>query len=240
MIPTLVCKNTKEEVKKLITLFIRTLITYFLLVLVMRMMGKRQIGELQLSELVITLLLSELASSPIADPDIPLLHAVIPILILLSLEVIVSFVVVKIPFLKTVFDGRPSIIIRRGKINQKELKKLRISMEELMGQARLKNVFNIDQVDYLILEQNGQFSVQPKAEYQNVTVGDLKISGENSGIAYALIVDGKINEYSLAHFGKDLRWLEKRLNEHKCKADDLFLFSADDSGKEYLVKKVKE
>ena len=157
------------EVKILITLFIRTLITYFLLVTVMRMMGKRQIGELQLSELVITLLLSELASSPIADLDIPLLHAVIPILILLSLEVLVSLVVVKIPFLKTVFDGRPNIIIHRGKINQSELKKLRISVEELIGQIRLKNIFDIEQVETLILEQNGQFSVQPKSCFQNVT-----------------------------------------------------------------------
>lgn len=206
----------------------------------MRLMGKRQIGELQLSELVITLMLSELASIPITNTSIPLLYAIIPIIILLSLEVIISFFVMKIPFLKSAFDGNPSIIVKRGVVKQQEMKKLRISMEELICQIRLKNISDISQVDYVILEQNGQFSVIPKTPFRTPTVRDLGISSKEDGISHPLIIDGKINEYHLNIVGHDREWITKRLKEMKLDLKDAFLFAIDDSGKEFLIKKVKD
>lgn len=206
----------------------------------MRLMGKRQIGELQLSELIITLMLSELASIPITDTSIPLLYAIIPIIILLSLEVIISFCVMKIPFLKSIFEGKPSIIVRHGVVKQQEMRKLRISMEELICQIRLKNISDLSQVDYVILEQNGQFSIIPKAPFKTPTAQDLSIQGNDDGISHPLIIDGRINEYHLTLAGHDHDWISKRLAEKKLGVKDVFLFAVDDMGKEFFIKKVKD
>ena len=205
----------------------------------MRLMGKRQIGELQLSELIITLLLSELAAGPIADADIPLLYSILPIILLLSLEVIVSFFVVKIPFLKKIFDGHPSFLIRNGRIDQKEMKKLRISMEELLCQLRLKDIYQPEDVDYLILEENGQFTAVLKGEKQTPSLEDLSLPANRSGFSHALIIDGRIEERNLLFLGKTKDWLIGRVKERNADLSEIFLFSVNDEGKETVIRKEK-
>lgn len=215
----------------------RVIFIYIILISTMRLMGKRQIGELQLSELVTTILLSELASQPITDEQIPLAFAIIPVATLLCFEIIISFAVTKVSWLKPIFDGKPSILIRRGKLDQKELVRVRISLEELLSSLRIAGASDISEVDYAILEQNGQLSVFLKKRESPPNRSDMNINTPEAGIAHAVIVDSKISDYDLKLIGKDRRWLEKRLAHHKTKLDKVFLFSIDDAGKETILKK---
>lgn len=221
----------------MLTIFIRVILVYVLLVGTMRLMGKRQIGELQLSELITTILLSELASQPITDNQIPLAFAVIPVAVLLSLEVIISFAVTKISFLKPIFDGKPSILIAHGKLDKAEILRVRISIEELLSSLRIKGIADISEVDYAILEQNGQLSVFPKKQFSCPTANDMNLTPDESGIAHAIIIDSVISDHDLKFIGKDRRWLNKRLVHHKVSLNEVFLFTVDDHGRENLIKK---
>ena len=221
----------------MLTVLVRVIFIYIILIGTMRLMGKRQIGELQLSELVTTILLSELASQPITDEQIPIAFAIIPVATLLCFEIIISFAVTKVSWLKPIFDGKPSILIRRGKLDQKELVRVRISLEELLSSLRIAGASDISEVDYAILEQNGQLSVFLKKSESPPNRSDMNINVAESGIAHAIIVDSKISDYDLQLIGKDRRWLKKRLAHYKTKLDNVFLFSVDDAGKETLLKK---
>ena len=158
---------------------------------------------------------AELAAQPVIDATIPLIYAVISIGTLISIEVIISFAVTKIPFLKPIFDGKPSILISKGKLDTKECQRVRISLEELLSQLRIAGVADIADVDYAILEQNGQLSVIQKKHCSPPDRDDLKLKPTESGIAHALIIDSKISEYDLKYTGHDLDWLKSRLKHHK-------------------------
>lgn len=218
------------------TLFLRTIITYILLVGAMRLMGKRQLGELELSELVITMLLSELASIPIADNTIPLTFSIIPIIILITLEVIISFLSIKSRNLKKIIGGSPSIIIDKGRLCKKEMEKVRFGLDELMSQLRLKDISDISDVQYAILEENGQISVIPKEYARTATLSDLKISKPEKGIVHTIVADGQISDFNLRLIGRDRKWLFAKLKKEKCPLSDVFLLSVDDAGKINIVK----
>ena len=145
----------------MLTLFIRTIIIYFALLLALRLMGKRQIGELRVSELIITLILSEIAVQPITDRNKPLLYAIVPILLLLSVEVIVSYLLLKSDFIKKLFYGSPTILIRRGRLLEEELKKNRIEADELASELRQKGFSKLDEIYYAVLEENGKLDTLP-------------------------------------------------------------------------------
>lgn len=221
----------------MLTILMRLIIIYTILIGTMRVMGKRQIGELQVSELVTTILLSELAAQPIADPQIPLIFAIIPIGALISIEVVISFAVTKIPFLKPIFDGKPSILISKGKLNTAEILRVRISLEELLSQLRIAGVADIGEVNYAILEQNGQLSVITKKHASPPSADDLQVKVSESGIAHALIVDSEVSDFNLKQIGRSRGWLEKRLSHYKIKLADVMLFTVDDSGKENLIRR---
>ena len=214
----------------MLTILIRLILIYIVLIGTMRIMGKRQIGEMQVSELVTTILLSELAAGPIADADIPLVFAVIPIGALVSIEVIISF-------LKPIFDGKPSILISNGRLNTEEISRVRISIEELLSQLRIAGISDIDDVNYAILEQNGQLSVIEKKSRQAVTNEDLGKKPTETGIAHAVVVDSKISDFDLGIIGKSREWLSERLTRRHANIEDVVLFTVDDSGKENLIKR---
>ncbi|MBQ7907773.1 MAG: DUF421 domain-containing protein [Clostridia bacterium] len=219
------------------TVFVRTIIIYILFMLIIRLMGKRQVGELQLSELVTTFMLSELAVNPIQDISIPLSYAVIPLLFLLSAEVVLSFLMTKSPTIKKIFYGSPSFIIKNGKLNQKELGRLRIGASELISELRLIGFPDISKVEYAILEQNGKLSAFAKAEEQVVTCKDLKIKKAEEGVAHPIIIDGKFNESNLDAVGKNQEWARKYLKKHKLDIKDVFLLTCDNQGKLNLIMK---
>lgn len=197
-------------------IFIRTILIYILLLAVMRFSGKRQIGEIQISELVTTFLLSDIASYPLTDPGISLLNAVIPILTIIPLEIIFSFLATKNNSIKKILDGNPSIVIHHGTVQKKEMSRVRLSMDDLLCELRLKGVSSVEDVDYAILEHNGQISVFPKNE---------------APLSHAVIIDGTVNSGLLKKIGKNKHWIYRIMKEKNIlDLRDIFLLSVTDSG----------
>ena len=219
------------------TILIRTVIIYAVLIMIMRFMGKRQLGELEISDLVTTLLISEIASLPLTEPEIPLSHAVLPILVLMALEVILSGAILKIPALKRLFSVHPTILIRHGIPDRSAMRSARISSEELLSQLRQKDVTDPYEVEYAILEPNGQISVVKKGTQQQATRGELGIETAETGMMHLVISDGRVNERNLELAGKDERWLEAVLLTHRITLDGVFLLLVDDGGQVRLFAK---
>lgn len=223
----------------MITIFIRTILIYIVLVISMRLMGKRQVGELQLSELTVTILLSELAAYPLTDKDAPFAYAVVCILLLLSIEVIVSFILLRFPSVKVLLTGKPSMLIRDGVLDQKELARQRLCLSELLCALRQAGIADISEVKYAILEENGKLSVFQKADYAPLTPDDAGISVNDSGIAHSLIVDRRIIQENFKNAGWTQKALYRELKKRKCRVEDIFLFSVNDAGKITVIYKEK-
>ena len=215
----------------MITILIRTLIVYFFLIATMRFMGKRQLGELEISDLVTTLLLSDIATLPITNTDIPLSHALIPILTLTSLELALSGLLLKIPFLKRVLSVRPAILVKHGKPDSAAMETARVSAEELLSQLRQKDIADPSEVEYAILEPNGQISIIKKASQKEATAADLGLSPDERGMMHLLVCDGKINRRNLTLAGWDEARLFRELTHRKVSLTDVFLLLADDGGR---------
>ena len=205
------------------SIFIRTFILYIFLSVCMKLMGKRQIGELEINELVTTFVISEVAALPIADPDIPLLNAVIPILLIVCLEIIISSVKNKSEKLKKYIEGKPIFLIFAGVLSQKALAYNRISVNELMCEIRLQGISDINNVEYAVLEQNGKISIFERDKSQNFT--------------HAVIIDTEINDDSLKLLGYDEKWLYSELKQHGASKDEIFLMTADRNGKTTIIDK---
>lgn len=214
----------------MVTILTRTLIIYVFLLMTMRFMGKRQLGELEISELVTTLLLSEIASLPITTPELPLLHSVIPIAALMSLEVLLSASLLRFPKLKSLLSIRPAFIIYRGKLRHGAMRSVRMSYEELISQLRQKDITDISSVEYAILEPNGKISTILKEGFQPTTKDDLNITQSETGMMHILISDGRISDRTLKLLGKDEAWLSKTLSSHSLNADEIYLMTSDDLG----------
>ncbi len=221
----------------MVTVLIRAAIIYSILLISLRLTGKRQVGELQISELITTFMISELAASPIQDLSIPLIYSIVPIVFLLCAEISLSFLATKSKRLKKLFFGNPSIIIKKGKLNQQELSRLRIGVNELLGELRIKDVSDISDVDYAILEQNGKLSVFLKQDKQPLCAKDLKIERKSSGIAHAIVVDGEINESNLSYAGKNIKWLMSYINKTNLALDEIFLMTVNDDNNITIIKK---
>lgn len=231
------------------SIFFRTAIIYILLTVVLKLMGKRQIGELEISELVSTLLISEIAALPIDDPDIPLLSAVIPILFILSLEIIISAAKNRSHALKQLIEGRPICIIRNGKVQQDLLRENRISINELLSEMRLQGIGDISDVSYAILEQSGKISMiksgssggeqtsSSRSGVRDPTGGsDGGQSGScDGGLAHSVILDGAVEEGTLRILGYNEVWLRRALGNKA--PDEVFLMTVDDNGKVNIILK---
>ncbi|MBR6917808.1 MAG: DUF421 domain-containing protein [Clostridia bacterium] len=200
-------------------------------------MGKRQVGELEVSELVITFLLSELAVLPISNKNAPLSHAIIPGLLLLAAEVIFSFVLSKSERFRKFAIGRPSIIINKGELDRKELSKLRIGISELMSELRLKGAASLSEVEYAIVEENGQLSVFKRAASSGLTPSDVGIEAKEHGIAHCVIASGKVSDEGLRAAGRDRAWLAQKLAPTGASEDAVFLMTVDDAGDTIIIMK---
>lgn len=209
-------------------ILIRTLIFYVMLNLGMRLTGKRQIGEIQLAEFVSAIMLSELALLPITDPDKPLLHGVLGIVVLCCLEVISAYLCRKSKALRRVMEGRPLVLMCRGKIEEKNMDSARVSTDELFAAIRGAGYRGPEEISYVILEQNGILSVIPKPESLPPTAEDMAITIPDRGISHPLIIDGKVQERTLGQTGKNRVWLNKRLKELGLKENQVLFFCVDD------------
>jgi uncharacterized membrane protein YcaP (DUF421 family) len=221
----------------MLTILIRTLIIYLVLVAVMRIMGKRQIGELELTDLITTLFISEIASLPITNPEIPLLHAVVPMLILLVLEILSSMILLFFPRLRGLVSARPTVIIQNGALRQDALRELRFSLDELMSEVRLQGLTDLAQVECAILEKNGNLTVLPKAKYAQPTTEQLGISAEDDALMHIVYSNGTYSKVGLRLIGKNRDWLEKQLKKRGLDEQQLFCVTANENGDLYWIKK---
>ena len=206
---------------KLLISTTRTLIIYILVVIALRVMGKRQIGELQPTELVVAIMISDLATVPMSEISIPLLYGIAPIFTLVVCEMILSHLCIKSPKVRLAVTGRPSYIIKDGVIDQREMKKARYSLADLLEELRMLNIFNISSVHCAILETNGKISVMTD-ECRN-------------DMAYVLVCDGKIQTRILENSPYDEKDINKFAGKHPL--ENIFLLSVDNNKKVYRVLK---
>lgn len=223
-------------------LLLRTLIIYLVLTLAMRLMGKRQLGELQVSELISTLLLSEVAAIPIADPNLPLAYALIPVAFIFLLEILLPSLFFHLPKLRRLIEGTPSVLIENGVICQKELHKNRITPEEFYAILRTNGVFSPSDVSYAILEASGAISIFLYAKKQPPTCDDLtpKIRPAEPGIMHILVADGRVKENTLEKLKISPDEVQRMLKKEKIRLDEVYLFTIDDLGKTELIRKSKK
>ena len=191
--------------------FLRTMILYLVVVFGIRLMGKRQIGELQPSELVITILISNIATLTIEETDSPMFAGLLPILALMCFEVLTSFLCLKSARLRRIVSGRPIIIIHDGKIDQREMRELRFSADDLMIQLRQNGIFRAEEVEFAVVETNGP--------------------------PLAVVCEGTVMHEALRRSGKDLRWVEKKAAAQKLKIDEVYLMVACPDGSCDIVAK---
>ena len=217
---------------------LRTVILYILIIAGVRLMGKRQVGELEPSELVLSLIIADLASVPMQDYGIPLLTGVVPILTLLSVTMILSVLTMKSVAFRALLCGRPSMVIQNGTINQREMGKNRLTVDELLEELRIQGYTDLSQIKYAILETNGQLSVLPCANQKPPTAQDLKVRVEERGLPRVVVSDGRLLERNLKALGHDRPWLDKQLTQRGCKdVSKVFLLLVDEEDAVYFAEK---
>ena len=221
--------------------FVRTLIIYFALVLIMRILGKRQLGEMELSEFVVAALIADLASHPLQDIGIPMINGLVPIVTLFCCEVLISGVAMKNIRLRALLFGKPSMLVEKGKIKQHEMKKNRFTTDELMEELRNQGYLDISAVEYAVLETDGRLSVIPYPSESPLKPSQLKIEAEDKGYPVVVISDGHVIESNLRLVGRDRNWLKKRLAALGVKdAEQVFLMTVNSAGQVYFAPKEPE
>lgn len=219
-------------------LILRTMVIYFILIIFMRLMGKREIGQLSAIDLVVAIVIAELAAIPLADLNIPLIRGILPIAILTLAQISLSLLCLKNNAFRRIIYGKPNILIANGKIQQKEMRKARYNMDDLLTQLRERNVFNIADVEFAVLETSGQLTVSLKSQKRPVSVGDLKIRTDYEGMPLTLIDDGEVNYEGLKDANLDIEWLKKELQKRNINSiNQVFYASLSSNGDIYLVEK---
>lgn len=220
--------------------FFRAIVLYIIVLIVMRLMGKREIGQMQPFELAISIMIADLAATPMAETGIPITNGIMPILGLLVMHLVISMINLKSTKAREIICGKPSILIFRGKVDEKVLKRERFTINELEERLRDNNIFNIGDVEYAILETSGQITVIPKPEKRNVVVKDFNLEPEYEGISYDLVIDGVIMKENLRKLGKDEKWLEKQISKFKIKPKDALVVTIDGEGQFFCQAKERK
>ena len=221
------------------TAFFRTIILYLLLIVGLRLTGKRQIGELEPIELVLTMLLSDLASVPMQDFDSPLINGVVPILTLLALTTLLSYISFRSGRFRSLICGEPAIVVRCGRLQQRAMRHNRMTVDELMEELRGQGVTNLKDVKYAVLETSGQLSVLLQADAQPVTPRQMGMKVDDDVFLPVILIDnGRLMGSNLRKMGLDDKWLQKQLKAHKVhRVQDVFLMTVDRGGSVVLAKK---
>ncbi len=216
---------------------IRACILYVIITFSLRLMGKRQLGELQPSELVVTILISNIAAIPVEDSSVPMLMGVVPILTLVSLDVIVSAIMLKFPKFRKLIIGSPRVIMSEGVIMQKEMKRLRYTVDDLVEAMREEQIFDINEIYYAIVETTGKIHFLKKKDYQNAEKADIGCGGSSGDPPAVIIRDGREDEEQLNSMGLGMGWLRQQLREQQLGIKDVFLMTADRNGQNTIIKR---
>lgn len=214
---------------------VRTAIMYIFVTIGIRVMGKRQIGDMQPNELVVTLLISEIAAIPLQDTTQPLLNGIVAIFTLVIIEIIISLLSLKSIYLRRLMNGRSIVIIKNGRVDEKAMRKVRMTVIDLVELLRDRDVFDLSTVAFAVLEVNGSLSVMLKPEHQPLTPKTAKVKCEKNGMQLPVITDGKLIDESLEALEIKKADVEKKLN--KCPVKDVFLMTLDRDGNFNVVKK---
>lgn len=221
----------------MVSMLLRGLIIYVVVILAVRLMGKRQIGELQPTELVITILLSQIASVPLQSQEIPLVNTLTVIFFLVALEILCSAVNMKSKAFRTFLQGSPILIIREGRIIRSQLKKVRFTVEDLTEALRQKDIFDINQVQYAYIETNGSLSVLVKNAHSPVTISDADIKKAEAQLPCLVISDGKIIKGEFQYCAMTSKKLEGILKKENTALEDVMLMTAEKSGNYNIIRK---
>ena len=217
--------------------FIRAIILYILLIFSVRLMGKRQIGELQPSELAVTILISNIATLPVEDTGIPLLTGIVPIITLASLDVLMSWLGIKSRFVRRLSCGVPIIVIRDGKLDQKQMKALRLTVDDLIASLRGQGIFDISEVQFAVVETTGNLSVYQKYQYRNTTNEDMSLKGKSKNPPEMIIADGELIRGTMKKLLLTDEWIENTLKKEKTAVKDVFLMTVDDDRNYSIIEK---
>ena len=217
--------------------FVRAIILYIIVLIVMRLMGKREIGQLQPFELAISIMIADLASITMTETGIPITRGIIPILGLLVMHLLISLINLKSVKAREIICGKPRILIYRGKIDEKALIKERFTINELEERLRGNGVASVGDVEYAILETSGDITVIQKPNKRTTIPEDFNIMPEYEGIPYDLVVDGKIMNKNLKKIGKDYNWLQKEVGKFKIRPEEALLVTFDGKGQIFCQKK---
>ncbi len=216
---------------------VRAALIYVVLVVALRVMGKRQLGDLQPSELVVTLLIADMAAVAMQDTASPLFSGLIPIAVLVSFELLLSAAMLKLPLLERLLGGRAVVLIKDGKLDQKALRKLRLTIDDVLSALRQQGVFDLRQVQYAVAETGGQISLLLKTEERPVTPKDMELSPAADDTPFLVVSDGKLATYGLTLCGQSEEWVYRTLKAQRCELADVFLLIADRQGGFHLIKK---
>jgi len=217
------------------TIIIRSIIIYSIVLFLIRLMGKRQIGEMQPFELVITLVIADLATIPMAETALPLIHGIIPLFALVCLHFLLSFLSRKSTFFRQLLNGKPIILISPDGVDFKALQKLNMNFNDLQEALRGCNYFNLEEVLYAILQTNGTLTVIPRAPYAPLTAGDIGIEKEDASLPIMIIAKGKIlkSNAEMSHITE--QFLQKQLKKVNIKSiKDVVLATINQQGKMYI------
>lgn len=198
----------------LVIMLLRTLFLYFVILMMFRIMGKREIGKLSIFDLVVSIMIAEIAVFSIEDPDMPLLKGLLPMFMLVLTQILISYISLKSRRMRELLDGRPSIIIEKGKLNQQEMKRQRYNFDDLLTQLREKDIHNLADVELAMLETTGKLSVQRKKSREALTAEDLGIQKLTLGTPLPVIIDGEVMDENLEKLGKTRLWLKQRLKHY--------------------------
>ncbi len=225
----------------MLLLAIRTIILYIVIMLSLKAMGKRQIGQLQPFELVVILVISEMASIAMESINVPILSSIIPIITLTVLQITIALLSLKSEKMRRTFCGTPSIVVKNGEIMETEMRFQRMNVNDLLEQIRAKGYFDLAEIEYAIMETNGQLSVMPRADKRPLQPSDIKLTIDHEKPAVTLVLDGQLNKKHLQEMGYNEEWLGKKLKAHNINnISDIFFASIDISGNLFCQLKEKD
>lgn len=220
----------------LIALF-RSIILYLLVLITLRILGKRQVGQLQPADLVFTILLSEILAIPMQDKEIPLINTLIPVLVLIGLEIIVSVLNLKSLKIRSLLQGHSLLVIRDGKLDQAQMRRLRFTLDDLTEELRKKNIFDISTVQYAFVETDGTVSAMLKPEFAPATAQDVNATNKKQSLPCIVILDGAIIESNFKECAMSTEKLEALLKKQKLKKENIMLMTLDSFGNQNIIKK---
>ncbi|CCQ93284.1 conserved membrane hypothetical protein [[Clostridium] ultunense Esp] len=213
----------------------RTLILYFFIMFSMRIMGKREIGKLSVFDLVVSIIIAEIAAFTIDDPKLEFYKGIFPILLLVTIQILISYLSLKSKSFREIVEGKSTILIEKGKINDREMARHRYNMDDLLIQLREKNISNLSDVEFAFLEPSGKLSVIKKPEKMPVTLSDLGLPPKEEGMPLPVIVDGEVLDENLEKLGKTRLWLKQQLKPFGSTDFQKVMFaSADPYGRLYV------